>query len=357
MAISPDVLASALQELMPSYSELFTKWHPVLDKIVTKGNVDRDILTGPYREFTVVTDGPGTVTQILTGAEVIAGGRRQIAVRGNTYAPRLIYAFDVPGKDMSEANGAQDLARILQHYPELALSDFHERIARQISTGDGTDVGGFLTFNGDATYSPQGTARPGAFEFAAPAAQTNTVFGLPKPGTTGWTNHYEEVSSFAVEGRQKMRKLFYAVSREGAKMTSSVDLMLGDQDSYLNYIEDLDDMVRVTKIEGDKAPHVLQQGVKFLSADFFLEDSLDVSAGAFTTPAAQRGVIYFMKTASWHAYTLGHDSSKETKGDFAVRGPFRIPEQDLWRYEIVLSMGLHTNQLRTNGVVTGCATP
>ena len=161
MAIAPDVLATALQELMPSYSELFTKWHPVLDRIVLKGNIDRDVLTGPYREFAVVTDGPGTVTQILTGSEVIAGGRNQNAVRGNTFAPRLIYAFDVPGKDLAEANGAMDLARIIQHYPELALGDFHERIARQMAVGDGLDVGGFLTLNGDTTYTPQGAARAG----------------------------------------------------------------------------------------------------------------------------------------------------------------------------------------------------
>jgi hypothetical protein len=53
-------------------------------------------------------------------------------------APRLIYAFDVPGKDLAEANGEMDLARILQHYPELALSDFHERISNQLGTGNGS---------------------------------------------------------------------------------------------------------------------------------------------------------------------------------------------------------------------------
>jgi len=356
MAISPDVLASALQELMPGYSELFTRWHPILEKIVTKGNIDRDVLTGPFREFAVVTDGPGTVTQILTGSEVIAGGRNQNAVRGNTFAPRLIYAFDVPGKDLAEANGAMDLARIIQHYPELALGDFHERIARQIAVGDGLDVGGFLTLNGDTTYNPNGTARAGALEFAAPAAQTNTVFNLPKPGTAGWANQFGNITSFATNGRSEMRRVYYAASRQGKTM-GPVDLLLGDENSYLNYIEDLDDQVRVVKIEGDKAPAQIRQGVKFLDADFFLEDALDTTAAAFTDPNARRGVIYMMKSASWYTYTLGHDASKETKGDFAVRGPFRIPEQDVFRYEIVLNMGMNTNQLRCNGVVVGGGTP
>ena len=356
MAISPDVLASALQELMPSYSDLFTKWHPILDRIVTKGNIDRDVLTGPYREFAVVTDGPGTVTQILTGSEVIAGGRNQNAVRGDTFAPRLIYAFDVPGKDLAEANGAMDLARIIQHYPELALGDFHERIARQVAVGDGLDVGGFLTLNGATTYNPNGAARAGALEFAAPAAQVNTVFGLPKPATSGWVNQYGDITSFATNGRSTMRQVYYAASRQGKTM-GPVDLLLGDEASYLNYIEDLDDQVRVIKVEGDKAPANIRQGIKFLDADFYLEDSLDTSAAAFAGTTAANGCIYMMKTAAWYAYTLGHDANRETKGNFAVRGPFRIPEQDVFRYEIVLMMGMNTNQLRCNGVVTGGGIP
>jgi len=360
MAISADVLATALQELMPAYSELFTSWHPLLDKVVQKGNFERNVLKGPYREFVVQTAGPGQVTQILTGSEVIAGGRNQAALRGNTFAPRLIYAFDVPGKDLAEANGEQDLARILKNYPESALSDFHERIALQIGTGTGNGVGGFLTLNGDATYNPNGTARAGALEFATTAAQAaggNTVFGLAKPTTPGWVNQYEVISSFAVEGRAKMRKAFFAANRQGAKMQGDIDLMIGDENSYLNYIEDLDEQIQVTAVKNDTAPSNVLQGMKFLSADFFLDDAIDVSSAAFTNLDARRGVIYMMKSNLWHAYTLGHDASKETKGDFAVRGPFRIPEQDMFRYEIVLNMGLHTNQLRGNAVVTGGATP
>lgn len=354
MAISPDVLATALEELMPSYSELFVSWHPVLEKLVNKGNLSRETLKGPWREFAVVTDGPGDVTQVLTGSEVIAGGRRQNAVRGNTYAPRLIYAFDVPGKDLAEANGEMDLAKILKNYPELALSDFHERIADQMATGNGTNVGGFLTLNGDTTYNPDGTARNGAFEFAAPAAQTATRFGLDPATVPGWHNQYGQITSFAVDGKSTMRRVYYACSRQG-KTLGPVDLILGDEDSYLNYIEDLDDQVRVSKVEGDKAPANVRQGTRFLDADFYLEDS--INPALFDGGAGRNGVMYMMKTGTWHAYTLGHDANRETKGDFAVRGPFRIPEQDLWRYEIVLMMGMHTTQLRANGVIEGGAIP
>ena len=357
MAINPDVVATALQDLAPGYSELFTSWHPLMERVVNKGNVDRASLKGPYREFVVVSDGPGTVTQVTTGSEVIAGGRRQNASRGNSYAPRLIYAFDVPGKDMAEANGENDLAKIIKRYPELALSDFHERISNQLGTGNGTDVGGFLTLNGESTYNPQGAARTGALEYDVSTSQGDTVFGLVKNSPSGWHNQYGNISSFATDGKATMRQVYYKASRQGSKASGPVDLLLGDESSYLNYVDDLDDQVRVMKIDGDKAPGQLRQGIPFLEADFFLEDSIDVSATAsFTTATTQAGVIYMLKTDTWNIYTLGHDAGMETKGDFAVRGPIRIPEQDMWRYEYVLNMGMYCDQLRANGVVTGGAT-
>jgi len=364
MAISPDVLATALNELMPSYSEMFVKFHPLMEKVMMNGNLERAALKGPKREFAVVTDGPGSVTQVTTGSEVIAGGRTQNAHRGNVVAPRLIYAFDVPGKDLAEANGEMDLARILQHYPELALSDFHERISNQLGTGNGNGVGGFVTLNGNAQFTPDGSARQGILQQRSIADQGTTgktIHGLTQGTINGWNNQYEDITSFAVNGRSQMRKAYFAASRQG-KTSGPVDLMIGDESSYLNYIDDLDDQVRVIKVEGDKAPPLVRQGVKFLEADFYLDDSIDIGAvdAAGTklfSPAAQDGIIYGLKTPTWHLFTLGHDAARETKGDFALRGPFRIPDQDIFRYELVLMMGLHTTQLRSNFVVTGAGTP
>ena len=164
MAISADVLASALQDLAPGYSETFMKWHPVFEKIVARGGVQTKDLQGPYKQFTVVTQGPGSTTEVVYGSELVKGGRKQVASSGTSYAPRLIHAFDVPRKELDEANGAQDLAKILEKYPELAMGEFHEQIASQLATGAGANnLGGFLTLNGGIgntgagnTYNPGG---------------------------------------------------------------------------------------------------------------------------------------------------------------------------------------------------------
>ena len=75
----------------------------------------------------------------------------------------------------------------------------------------------------------------------------------------------------------------------------------------------------------------------------------------FVTAEALQGVIYGVHSSSLHCYTTGTDSQKETDGDFAHRGPIRLPNQDMWRYELVLSMGLYTDNLRCNFAVTGGA--
>lgn len=373
MAISPDVLATALVDLMPSYSELFTSWHPLFQKMVEKGQIERKVLQGPFREFAVVTAGPGQVTQITTGSEVIAGGRTQAATRGNAFAPRLIYAFDVPGKDLSEANGEMDLARIIQHYPELAMSDLHERISQQLASGNGAGVGGFVTLNGDTTYDPgaPGGVRQGAIQLrtiAGQVAQGNTVFGLNQGTVTGWHNQFGQCTSFATNGRSVMRQVYLQCARQ-QKTMGAPDLLMGDELSYLNYLEDLDTQVRIvtdTTEGGDRAPKLIRRGIKFLDSDFYLEDSITLTDPPFLAangaviagaPPVSGGLIYMLNTNTWHGFTMGHDSQLETTGDFAVRGPFRLPEQDLFRYEIVLSMGINTTQLRCNGAVVGTAIP
>ena len=367
MGLGQDVLASALQDLMPKYEELFTSWHPVMQRVVLNGNMERKPLDGPFKEFTVVTGGPGGVTQIVSGSEVIPGRRSQNAFRGRADVPRLIYSFDVPLLDLADLSGPQDLAKVIENYPEQALDDFHERIAKQIVVGSGSEVGGFLTLLGGAagsmtTYNPRGTAKDGIFQFAAKGAQNHTVFGLNCSGAgsnpiSGWEHEYEDVSSFATEGKQKMRKLYHAANRNG-KLAGNVDLILADEDSWLNYIDTLDEQVRVGQVGGDKPPSGSRNAVPFLGADLFLESAIDVTDANLAGTAGADGLMYFLKSGTWHAFTQGRKSgdAAESKGMFEVRGPFRIPDRDMVRYEIVLSLGMFTNNLRGNGCITGTAT-
>ena len=125
MATNADVLNFALQKLVPKWTEQFYQYHPVLDKIILKGNIERGTQGGPFLEFPVVTQGPGQVTRIETGSEVYSSVRKTVGAKGTSYAPRMIYSFIIPGKDLAEASGETAIARLIKVYPEAALMEFH----------------------------------------------------------------------------------------------------------------------------------------------------------------------------------------------------------------------------------------
>lgn len=358
MAYSPDVLVTALQELLPGYSETFTMYHPLFDAIVLRGNKEK--AKHPYKEFGLTPEGPGTLNSIIDGDEFLNGGRRQSSVRANTYAATFIYAYDVPGQDLRDASGEADVVNLIKSYPERSLMDFHEIIARQIAMGNGPGAGQFFTFNGDAQYNPKGLgARQGMLEYAAPAAQVTNCFGVVKNSIVGWHNQYRHITAMGGDGHRQMRGAYWDASQQAAKPEGDVDLMFGDRESFDLYIDELTDYVQFVNRngdvkKGDPGALPLREGVRFLNAIFYPEQYIDIAN--MVTPEAILGVIYGIHSAHMHCYTAG-TSEKETNGDFAHRGPIRLPHQDMWRYEYVLSMGLYCKQLRCQFAVTGGAQP
>ena len=95
----------------------------------------------------------------------------------------------------------------------------------------------------------------------------------------------------------------------------------------------------------------------FQESEFYVEPMLDTSLTTYFTSSAvqNNGLVYFLKTDTWHIYTMGEDTGMETKGDFAFRGPVKVPGQDAWEWEIVLSMQAYCDRINANGVVAGTA--
>jgi|TARA_R100001230_G_C5679191_1_gene185578 hypothetical protein len=353
VSFSPDVLVTALQKLLPGYQETFTTYHPAFDAIVKNGQKMK--LQQPYLEFGLVPSHPGSVTILNTGSEVIQGGRNQDATRANTMATTMIYAWDVPGEDLRRANGPADLLGLIKKYPERGLLGFQDLLGKQLVMGSVSEVGSFITFNGDVTYDPKGMgARQGIFSFQAASAQTDTVFGVAKNSVKGWHNKYAHINSFGSEGRKKLRNAFFECQKEGGSPLGSPDLIFASPDTFENYIDDLDTQILIghnDMAKGDHARGDMRLGMPFLSATMYREH--EIVPANFATTAAQSGVAYGINSKTWHLYTQGSDANMETSGDFALRGPNRIPNQDAWRYEYVFCMGMYTDNLRCNFAVTG----
>lgn len=367
MAFSPDVLVTALQDLKSKYTELFLKGHPVLSYILDKG-VTRYDMQGPYREFTVVTGGPGSATGLRTGSETLRSQRRNRGVRGNEYCYLYIYHYDVPGKDLDEANGKQDLARLLKAYPELAMGDARQRWSRQFVRGsassaqdpDGTDADGFVTLNGSQTYNPQGTARTGVFQYST--TQTATVFGLPMANaasnaTTGWAHQYAHINSFALEGAKTARTLMTRASQEGKEISStSTDLVISDEGSYQNAVDYFDERVIVIdNLSYAPAKYIDREGIKFGKADWYWEPDIDITdTTSFSNANAQLGVAYMLNTSFWELMIMRNNPEADaTENMFSFGEAVRLPDQYAYQYRIMTYINPYCTSLRHQSLMTG----
>lgn len=374
-----DVLNSALQELDPVLEETFCRHHPLFDLLVDKGKVTKKKLEGLYREFAVITGDPGQIKAIHVGDETISGGREQNSVKGNEYATRMLYLYDIPLKDIADAEGKMDLVRIIDQYPKLAMKGFFNAIAAQLARGAAssgalatkhTDAKGFLTLNGSQAYTPTGTTGPagsrtGFFQFALPSAQTAVVHGLASQGAasgiTGWFNHYKHVDNFELNGLRSLREMVIRTSQEGSDFGSGIDLMFADLMTYLNFVDALERFNNTTTIKGDSAPSGAnsngREGLVYSpGCMLYNEPEIDLSdTVSFSDSNAQKGLIYGLSSAEWELFTKGSDAKKETNGMFATREGFRIPDKEAYRFETVFHGQLFCRSRRSQFCMTGTA--
>jgi hypothetical protein len=355
---NPDVLVAGLQKVEEAQGSTFDLWHPAFNKVIM-ANGKPKTLPNLYAEFGLVPVSPESITTILHGTEPIKAGRRQGSVKGNTYATRVVYAYDVPAKDLADISSAEDLVGIIKKYPLRAKLGFIESLVKQFVMGGVADLPGFLTLNGDVTYSPNGATRQGIFSFQNKATQSSTVFGVAKNSITGWHNQYRHINGYMAQGRKQLRRAFHDCSEQGSQMYGRVDVILSDRISYDNYVDELEGFLAQdrTKVAGDPGPDeaAFREGQPFfMGGNARIYSEQHIKPDEFTTAAAQKGVFYGLNTKTWKMYTKG-DNEKTTDGWFAHRTPHRADRQEVWIYETVMHCGMYCNDLRRNFVVTGGA--
>lgn len=365
---SLDVLASTIQDIKPELHDFFTSSHPLLDKVVKGQRLEK--AGGPYVEFRVVTGGPGGGVKLTYGDEIIPATRRQNYTKGLQRASRSVYTFDIPGKDLAEMGTNPDaMAAVINRYPVNAVDEMNEYLAAQIARGAGSSgavagaafLDGIITLNGIQDYTPDGTAVDGVFMAATPALQTNTVVNIPMRGAAsnpiaGWYHQFGQITSFEAVGRETWRLVRDTANQQGSKMMGQIDLILTDLQQYENYLNDLDEHVETVTVVNDHVPGAIREGCKFGFADVFSEPAIDLSdQTSFSSTATQAGVAYFLNSKSWRGLSLG-GSGMESGGFFDIEGYTKVPDQDVWRWQIVNHWNLYPVQLRNQGFVVGGAT-
>jgi len=376
MAISADVVASALQDLSPKFTELFLKGIPLFSYIVgspegngAKGGLSKYKLKGPYKEFIVLKGGVGDSTGIRQGNELLRSQRRQQALRGNEYSFLHIYHYDIPGKDLAEASGPMDLGKIIDSYPEIAVADDKALVSKQIargassagSTGVSAGASGFFTLNGNQSYDPQGTSRTGLFQYKTPSTQTATVHGIPMAGaasspTAGWFHQFANISSFALDGMRQYRLLVAKANQEGLTLTGGgVNLVCSDIGTYNNMLEHMDDKITMIDKAGyPLAKHLNREGFKVGNVDWYWDPDIDITdTTAFTSAEARLGVAYVLNTSKFDLLIQANHADIVGNGLFDMRQPVPIPDQFAWQFRIVSNFNICCTSLRHQGVLTG----
>jgi len=358
---SQETLVSVLQDLLPGYNDTFSTYNPAFNQILDASGGIED-LESTHKEWILVSSDPGQFTEIQTSFERIRGGRTQDSRRANAWPSLYTYAVDIGLQDLRKARGKRDMGQLIKSIPERSLIGIMEAVEQQWCMGNHPVLGGLPTLNGELNYSPEGHTTQGLMEFAAPEAQTGTLFGHARNSFPGWHNQYEEMSAMDQDGLRTIRTMNRKTSNQGAAGMAGPKIWLADGLSFDNYLEVTGDRVIINDKQGSdpQAGQGFREGIPmgYNGAMLYNIPAFDLSG--FSGTAAD-GLMVGLDTSEMAMFRQSTgDGEFDGKGDskhkfLSMRDRGLQPGTDVIRMEYLLSIGLMMNQLRSSGVIVGSA--
>jgi len=358
-----DLFVQSVTELMPGYNDTFSEAHPVMKAVLEKNGLEP--LESATKEWTLTPNGPGRFTHMRTGTEPIMGGRVQDSRRAVTEATEYLYTYDIPMRELRLSEKSKlNMAKLIQNYPELGVSEIIEALAYQFVMGNHPDLGHMPTLNGQQSYTGHVITNQGLIEFAAPPLQTGTVFQRARNSIPGWFNQYREVSSFSADGMRQMLGLQQDCSKQGRVSMGKIDCVLTDGVSFLNFCDVNDGYVIVNDKKGSAAAHVLGDDdvrvaipLKF-GGKLWYEPAIDLTQFTAGTKVRQ-GIQYHLNTSGIEFVTERGTPEMDGKATECPLITFndigRLPGYQMHRQEMRLSLGMLVKQLRNQGALAGTA--
>lgn len=359
MAISQVAAISALEDLSTEITRTFTMSRPWFDDVIDGGNLEK--LQGPYATFTITPHGPGYVQSHKQGDELLTGGAKEGSVKGTEYVGFASYTFDVSEKQIRQLGGKQDLVKLLADYPDNAITEFKELIAKAVIHGGVPGLDVFATFNGLKTYDPEGIgARTGLFEAAAPQSQTATVHGIQKNAVLNWHHQYGHIGSFASEGTSVMRQVIYTAHQQGASMEGSgIKQILADPQSFYNYVTTMDNrVIAMDRPQPDRNKSNPRVGLPFLETGANIHPEPYINIADMTGDMAE-GVMYCLDPSGFRFFTQvgNYDGLALNEGWFDKKGPEWTLQQLVYRTVLTVTFNWYCYKLRQQALITGGANP
>lgn len=356
MAVPEPDFGTILQDLLDDPEDGFAVNDPLFSQLIKNKGLKQ--LEGPYGEFAVEYQGPGTATQLNSGYEPYGYPSSPVLVVGNVRPARHIYTYSISKKDLDRAGGTGDKWDIVKTKSLAAMSDIRQQIGYQTASGTKADGStatlfpGLFTLNKNKTYAVEGTTYTGWLDPVAKASQTTTRLGISSTTYNDvWYNQYGTVASaFSTDGVTKLQQTINACNRQGVDSNEFADLGFADSVSFAKLLEEIRTDHRITL----PGPNALAQGTgsllntrdAVLMGKVRIFDEPHIVLGAFGGTAAT-GVIYILTSKQ-----IGLIAPKKVTQLLKVQSKDQIPGQDVIGHEVLLDFNAYTKSLRQHGIVT-----
>lgn len=355
-----DAYKATTPQLIEQYDNLFVTTKTLFNEL-WNGTGSSEKLTGKHVEFAVVTNAPGENTILRTGTEFIQASGGDYAETGQAYSERIARAMIIPVKDLDIVKNQKQLINIVEQRPMQSMMDFAQQINKQIAMGAGdNNLGGIPTLNGDVTYNPDGVTTGGLLQFKAPSAQTGTTLGLLRQGASGgisgWANQYGHITGVNDNGDRVIREVYNKASRQGVPSSKASYRAFANEQTYHNFLDRLEGFYRINQAptggKGGGSFFTAPEGTDFIplsnGIQMYLDEDIDTTA--FTTAAAQNGVIYLIDTNNFH--WIGRGDAPDGRV-LKFKDPYVLPQTDQLIHQFIFDRGLYCTMLRRHAAITG----
>lgn len=355
MAISVDVLNTTLSDISSEMVLALEKKVPILDRLRSKGAVNKGPTGGTYFEAVSMGTAPTTAVGVYTGAEVASGARALNTKKFSVESHRFFAAVQIPKQDLERNDGKLGVVRLIDSYPKATISGIYRDInswllaANDSITGlkvfDAPGLAGFATLNGQyvSTAGRVGVTN-GLLDFAAPGSQTDTVQNVAKSRSYEIYNQYDDISSWATEGIETITNVYQTCAEYSSN--EGPDLGVCDAATFANLLTYSADTVRIASTDAAIFGKKSVNQMMLFNATIYRDSALSLSL--FTGDAAD-GVLYLLNT----------DDIEMNYFELPKVGPFKeyTPLQDVVAAQVSGSMNLVMRRFNSQGVVSGGGTP
>jgi hypothetical protein len=305
MPISTELLNSTFADLRGPLVNSFVRSNELFEALDKKARIPAEGGTLIERTFTGAA--PARGVGIYVGDELLNMTRRQEIRKFAVEPHRLAVAINIPKKELQMNSGKLAVIRLIEEYPKSVMEGAKADINKYLLTGTSrglvfttAELAGLLTLDGSDSSGIGTGVTNGLLDWQPPTNQGDKVQNVTKDSSYFHFNQYGEISAWATNGMQTLRKTYRKCAHYAGGMGKGPDLVIMDDDTYTNFENDKLSNVRVSVVE-DKTEKSTMLGLDLGIAKVYSSIDLDRSGmssstadGASYTPSL--GATYILNT-------------------------------------------------------------